>query len=103
MNVETLQDLRILAAGLVARIDVALADHARQEALRAAAPTLRTAKPRAALLAVLASGPLKVPEIFERFTLAGRTTNEVAIAQMCSRLAKSGALRRVKHGRYARA
>ena len=98
-DLDTLRDLRRLAATLLARVDEAIGEAERIAAL----PVDELARGRtnpAIVAALSAMGPTKPKEVAERLRQAGRNVTVAAVYQACHRMALAGTLRR-DGGRYS--
>lgn len=99
-DVDTLHDLRRLAATLLARVDAAIAEHEAAAALRAQ-PSLANGRTNPAIVMVLSTlGPMKPGDVAERLRQAGRDVTDDAVYQACHRMAVAGTLQR-EGGRYS--
>ena len=98
-DLDTLRDLRRLAATLLARVDEAIGEAERIAALPV--DELARGRTNPAIVVVLSAlGPMKPKEVAERLRQAGRKVADVAVYQACHRMALAGTLRR-DGGRYS--
>ena len=98
-DLDTLRDLRRLAATLLARVDEAIGEAERIAALPV--DELARGRTNPAIVVVLSTmGPMKPKDVAERLRQAGRNVTDAAVYQACHRMALAGALRR-DGGRYS--
>jgi hypothetical protein len=106
INTQTLRELRTLTISLLSRLDDEIA---RSGANAPPEPTVYAPPPpliasmtaAAAIKAVLARGPLTIPEMHRAMTMAGNTTKKSTLTVIVCKLATNGEIRRVARGEYA--
>lgn len=98
-DLDTLRDLRRLAATLLARVDEAIGEAERVASLPV--DELARGRTNPAIVAVLSTfGPMKPGDVAEHLRRAGRDVTDDAVYQACHRMAIAGTLRR-EDGRYS--